>query len=213
MQMWLAQSGWKTSNGMQDADSPTGWRPRCLPAGEKLAKLPCLYLLAIRKKATGMIEWLVYLLTGGFAGIVFAFIFALFKVGPGKKEFSFGKAVSIALLITWGGPFAYVEAVTKVKKAELTPVVAEFFRSNDCPLDGSLKYFKVLYATKDSAVVYMVANEPQDWGGSDSPLMKLKLKKSNSPLTKKMNGWEVVKSDVVRSDRLQKDSIVWPPYQ
>lgn len=160
-----------------------------------------------------MIEWLTYLMTGGIAGIVSAFVFALFKVGPGKKEFSFGKAVLIALLITWGGPFAYVEVVTKMKGRELTPIVNDYFSSNDCPLEGTLKYFKVLYSAKDVAIVYVVAKEPQDWGGTDSPLVRLKLKKSNAPLTKKVGGWEVVKSEVLRSDRLQKDTIVWPPYQ
>ena len=159
-----------------------------------------------------MIEWLVFLLTGAFAGFVLAFVIALVKMGPGKPEFPFGKALSLCLLLTWGGPFAYVEVMTKVHKSELEPVVKEFFQSDDCPIQGSMKYFKVFYATSDIAYIYLVSNEPQDWGGGDTPLVKLKLKRKGKA-TSKFHGWEVVASNVLRSDRLQKDSVVWPPYQ
>lgn len=159
-----------------------------------------------------MIEWLVYLITGAAAGFGLAFLVALFKVGPGKPEFPFGRALLICLALTWVGPFAYVEVETKLHRAQLEPVIHEYFDSEDCPLQGKLKYFKVLYATNDVAYVYVTADEPQDWGGADTPLVKLKLKRSGKA-TSKGGGWEVAASRVLRSDRLQKDSVVWPPYQ
>lgn len=160
-----------------------------------------------------MIDWLVFLFTGGFAGAVFAFVFSLFKVGPGKPEFSFGKAVLFSLLAAWSAPFLFVEFQTRRTGHQFKAVIHEYFESNDCPLYGSIAYFKVLYANDSTAYVYLVAKEPQDWGGTDKPLMKLKIQKIPSETQKSKMTWHIVKDDVLRSDRLQKDSIVWPPYQ
>jgi hypothetical protein len=159
-----------------------------------------------------MIEWLAYLFSGAVIAGVGAFIFALFKVGPGKPEFAFWKAIAGALAITWAGPFAYIEVITKLHREDVLPVAQDFFDSSDCPLKGTLKYIKVLHQTDKVSYIYLVGNEPQDWGGTDSPVIRLTLKKQGK-VTGKLHGWEVTKSELLRSDRLQKDSIVWPPYQ
>lgn len=159
-----------------------------------------------------MIEWLAYLFSGAVIAGVGAFIFALFKVGPGKPDFAFWKAIVVALTITWVGPFAYFEVITKLHGAEVQPAVKDFFESDDCPFTGTLKYIKVLHQTEKVSYVYLVGNEPQDWGGTDAPVIRLTLKKLGKA-TGKFNGWEVTKSEILRSDRLQKDSLVWPPYQ
>ena len=160
-----------------------------------------------------MIEWLAYLFSGAVVAGIGAFIFGLFKVGPGKPEFAFWKAIVGALIITWVGPFAYVEVITRMHKNDIMPVVQDFFDSEDCPLRGTLKYVKVLHQTDKVSYVYLVGNEPQDWGGTDSPVIKLTLKKDGSPVSGKLHGWEVSKFTILRSDRLNKDNLVWPPYQ
>jgi hypothetical protein len=160
-----------------------------------------------------MIEWLAYLFSGAVIAGIGAFIFGLFKVGPGKPEFAFWKAIVGALAITWVGPFAYVEVITRLHKNDILPVVQDFFDSSDCPLRGTLKYVKVLYQTDKTSYDYLVGNEPQDWGGTDSPVIKLTLQKSGGKVSGKLHGWEVTKFNIIRSDRLNKDSLVWPPYQ
>jgi hypothetical protein len=160
-----------------------------------------------------MIEWLAYLFSGAVIAGVGAFVFALFKVGPGKPEFAFWKAIAGALVITWVGPFAYFEVITKLHKADVEPVVLDYFDSSDCPLKGTVKYIKVLHQTDKVSYVYLVGNEPQDWGGTDNPVVRLTLTKKNGKSTGKFHGWEVTKADLLRSDRLQKDNLVWPPYQ
>ena len=177
------------------------------------AFLLALSLANLRKNVTGMIEWLAYLFSGAVIAGIGAFIFGLFKVGPGKPEFAFWKAIAGALAITWVGPFAYVEVLTKIHRDDVTPVVQDYFDSSDCPLKGKIKYIKVLYQTDKVSYVYLVGDEPQDWGGNDSPVVKLTLKKQNSKISGKFHGWEVSKFKILRSDRLQKDSLVWPPYQ
>ena len=159
-----------------------------------------------------MIEWLVYLLTGAAAGFAIAFIYALFKVGPGKPEFPFGRALLICLVLAWGGPFGYVEVVTRLNSRQFDPVVKDYFEGDDCPLKGSVKYYKVLYTTGDKALVYLVGDEPQSWGGNDSPVIKLNLKKTTKGSSGN-GGWDVDSWKLLRSDRLQKDNLVWPPYQ
>lgn len=160
-----------------------------------------------------MIDWLVFLFTGGFAGGIFAFVFSLFKVGPGKPEFSFGKAVFFSLVAAWSLPFLFVEFHTRRNAPQLKQAISEYFESNECPLYGTIAYFKVVYANDKNAFVYLVAKEPQDWGGTDKPLLKLKLQKMPTSAKNAKIAWHVVKEEVMRSDRLQKDSIVWPPYQ
>ena len=161
-----------------------------------------------------MIEWLAFLFSGAIVAGIGAFIFGLFKVGPGKPEFAFWKAIVGALAITWVGPFAYVEVITRMHKTDVEPVVKDFFDGDDCPLRGTMKYFKVLYQTDQLSYVYLVGNEPQDWGGTDAPVLRLTLKKEkNAKVSSKMHGWEVSKFEIIRSDRLNKDGLVWPPYQ
>jgi hypothetical protein len=159
-----------------------------------------------------MIEWLAYLFSGAVIAGVGAFIFALFKVGPGKPDFAFWKAIVCALTITWVGPFAYFEVITKMHKDDVYPAVKDYYESSDCPLTGTLKYIKVLHQTEKVSYVFLVGNEPQDWGGTDAPVIRVTLKKLGKS-TGKLHGWEVTKSELLRSDRLQKDSLVWPPYQ
>ena len=160
-----------------------------------------------------MIEWLAYLFCGAIVAGVGAFIFALFKVGPGKPEFAFWKAIACALAITWVGPFAYVEVITQMHKHDVMPACQDYFDSSDCPLTGTLKYIKVLYQNDKFSYVYLVGNEPQDWGGTDAPVIHLTLKKGKGKASGPLHGWEVTKASLLRSDRLNKDSIVWPPYQ
>lgn len=160
-----------------------------------------------------MIEWLVYLLTGAVAGFILAFVYSLFKVGPGKPDFPFGKALLACLAFAWFGPFVYVEVNSKLHQREFQPLVKDYFDSDDCEIHGTLKYFKVLYVLGDKAMVYVCSSEPQDWGGADAPLVQLKLKKLAKGGNAKSGGWAIDSATVLRSDRLKKDSVVWPPYQ
>lgn len=160
-----------------------------------------------------MIEWLVFLMTGTFAGIVLSLIISIFKVGPGKPEFNFFKCLGLCCAITLGGPFLFVEIQTKKSLPGLEPTVKHYFE-NESELQGEVSYIKVLFASSSKATVYMICDEPQDWGGSDHPVSKLTMvKKSWVARSGKKFEWKVEDEQILRSDRLNKDSIVWPPYQ
>lgn len=157
-----------------------------------------------------MVDWLVYLVSGGFAGLVVAFVYAMFKVGPGKPEFNFVRCVAFCLACTLGGPFAFVEFQTKTHGPKLKKAVKEYFNSSDCVLIGEISYIKVLTTTKKTATVLLVGKELESWGGYDRPVMKLYMKNKGTEIKP---DWYVAKDDLLRSARLNKDNFVWPPYQ
>jgi hypothetical protein len=158
-----------------------------------------------------MIDWLVYLVTGGFAGVVLSFGIAFFKVGPGKPEFNFGRCILCCLAFTLGGPFLYVEYQSRTYAKQINPVVKTFFNSPDCPLIDKIGAIKILHAGKSTAHVLLIGKELESWGGYDHPVMKLKLTRSNPENPK--SKWRVTKSEILRSSRLNKDNFVWPPYE
>jgi hypothetical protein len=160
-----------------------------------------------------MIDWLVFLMTGGFVGIILSLIVSFFKVGPGKPEFNFLKCLALCMVVTLGGPFAAVEIQTRRLKQEIAPVIEHHF-INESELEGDVNYFKVLFSSNNTATVYMVCNEQEDWGGTDHPVARLTLKKKKwRSKSGKVFLWAVEQEEILRSQRLNKDNIVWPPYQ
>lgn len=159
-----------------------------------------------------MIDWLVYIMTGGFAGILLSLVVSIFKVAPGKPEFNFGRCVALCMAFTYAAPFAFVEFQSKKLGDDITAPVHYYF-DNESTLNGDITKIKVLFATKETATVYMAVDEMQSWGGVDHPLAKLTLKKKD---WKAKNGkeyrWKVIHEEVIRSDRMSKEGVVWPPY-
>lgn len=155
-----------------------------------------------------MIDWLVYLATGGVLGAVLAFVIALFKVGPGKPDFPFAKVAAACILFTLGAPFAYMWYMGKQYKSTIVPVVKNYFLSPRCPLEGKIEEIRVMHVTKSTAFVLLVSQEPESWGGYDHPIMRLKLTRDD-----KTGKWVVQKGEVLRSSRLNKDEMIWPPFK
>ena len=155
-----------------------------------------------------MIDWLVYLATGGVLGAIIAFVIALFKVGPGKPDFPFGKVAFACIFLTLTSPYAYMWYMGKTHKIAIEPVVKSYFRSARCPLEGKIEEIRVMHVTKSSAYVLLVSQEPESWGGYDHPIMKLKMSRH-----KKTAKWFVEKGEVLRSARLNKDEMIWPPFK
>ncbi len=160
-----------------------------------------------------MIDWLVYLLTGGFAGFLLAFVIALFKVGPGKPEFNFPKATIICCALTLGGPFGFTELQTAIHRKQMEPIVRAWYDETDMIVaeddHSGLQYWKVLAVTKDKAWIIVVGKEWSVGDFYDRPVVRLALRKGKS------GKWFIDEetTEVLRSDRLNKDSFVWPPFQ
>lgn len=152
-----------------------------------------------------MVDWLVYLVATTVVGSVVAFVIAMFKVGPGKPEFSFGKTLAVCLVLVGAAPFGYVEYLTRSKGPALRVAIHEWYRHDDA-IDGKLVSQKVLAFSGSAATVLVIGKERSDWGGWDRPIVRLKLAKSGK-------AWQIEEATVLRSFRLGKDEFIFPPYQ
>ena len=152
-----------------------------------------------------MVDWLVYLVGTVVVGSLVAFVIAMFKVGPGKPEFSFGKTLAACLLLVGAIPFGYVEFLSRSKGPALRSAIHEWYRRDDA-IEGKLVAQKVLSFTGTSATVLVIGKEQSDWGGWDRPIVRLRLAKEGGK-------WEVGEATVLRSFRLGKDEFIFPPYQ
>lgn len=152
-----------------------------------------------------MVDWLVYLVGTGVVGTLVAFVIAMFKVGPGKPEFPFVKALLVCLVVAGVAPFGYVEFLSRSKGPLLRSAVHEWYRRDDA-IEGKLVASKVLNFTGSGATVLVIGKERSDWGGYDRPIVRLHLAKQG-------NKWEVDDTVVLRSFRLNKDEFIFPPYQ
>jgi hypothetical protein len=155
-----------------------------------------------------MIDWLAFLFGGGAAGLVLTIVIASFRQGPNKPTFPFAKWLFLNCLFMWGSPFAAREYFTKKHEANIGSVVRNYFESADCPLIEKMDFYKVTWASGDKATVYMVGKELESWGGYDRPIMKLQMVRK---IVKGKEKWYVNKGDVLRSNRLEKDSFIFPP--
>lgn len=152
-----------------------------------------------------MVDWLVYFVATVVVGSLLAFIIAMFKVGPGKPEFSFGKALAACLVFVGAGPFVYVEALSRMKRPMLEPAIHAWFQ-HDGAIDGKLVGEKVLLCSADSATVLLIGQERSTWGGWDRPIVRLRLGREKGK-------WAAKEATVLRSFRLDKDEFIFPPYQ
>jgi len=160
-----------------------------------------------------MIDWLVYGLTGGFAGVIFAFVVAMFKVGPGKPEFPFFKWAAVSVILVLSAPFGFVEFNTRQYRAEFDKQIDQWYLNTDYISDSGagsgIDYWKVLLKTDRKAIVLVIGKEKESWGGFDRPIVRLNWLKDGK------GKWQIDSDrvEVLRSARLDKDEIVWPPYQ
>lgn len=152
-----------------------------------------------------MIDWLAYILGTVVIGGGAAVVLAMFKIGPGKPEFSFGKALAACLTLVGATPFLFIEGVTRAKMPQYASAVSTWYRSSDS-LTGKIVSKKVLWSTRDKATLLVIGEEPEDWGGMDRPAIQLTLEREKG-------AWRVTRERVMRSIRLDKDEFMFPPYQ
>jgi hypothetical protein len=108
------------------------------------------------------------------------------------------------LALTIFGPFIYVEVLTKIVGKDMEAAVKKAY--NDGPINGQFQYFRVLSAFGGKARALAIGEERASWGGTDRPIMSINLEK-------KGDKWKAVHYDLLYSDRLNRDSLVLPPYR
>ncbi len=151
-----------------------------------------------------MLAWIAYSFLTFAAGMILSFLLALFFGGPHRSDKP-QRMVLICLVIAMGGPFAYVEVLTQ---AVGDPAMEHAIKAcyHDSPIQGPMQYFKVTTYSGTHATALVVGEERQGWGGTDRPVIQVSLSKDGEK-------WKADSFKVVCSNRLNKDGLVFPPYQ
>lgn len=100
-------------------------------------------------------------------------------------------------------PYGAIEVLTRIVGGPMADAVESAV--DDAGIKGKLNYYKVVWFTGDHARVLAITEEPADWGGTERPVIRVKLEKDGEE-------WRAVTYDIANSVERNKDGIVFPPY-
>lgn len=150
-----------------------------------------------------MLSWIVYGVGSSVIGLLLGLAWLTFFGHPSKVDRPMGPILIKGLLFGIFAPFLWVEGLTKYVGPRLDEVAKRSFDSS--PIRGPMRYYRVLTYSRESARL-LVFGEEKDRGFVDHPVIQVQLKRKD-------NEWVVADSEVLVSDRLNKDMLVLPPYQ
>lgn len=150
-----------------------------------------------------MLAAIVYSLGTFVAAAVLTMLWVLTRPVHARDEMRSWRTLLALFILCFSGPYLYNEALTRVYGPEIEKAVQAGYM--DVPLDGPLQYFKVTSVKDNKARVLVVAEEKQDWGGRDRPMVSLLL-------TKDKGKWKSTSFRILNSWRLNRETYVFPIY-
>ena len=120
-----------------------------------------------------------------------------------RDEMRSWRVLLLLFAVCFGGPYAYNEILTQMHGENVEKAVKAAYK--ETPFQGPILYYKVTSYRGDKAKVLVVAEEKQDWGGTDHPMMTFTLEKNGK-------GWKTTAYKVLNSERLDRESYVFPVY-
>jgi hypothetical protein len=115
------------------------------------------------------------------------------------------RTIIILTILVALAPYGYIEVLTKLYAIKMQKAVVQGFDS--APIDGPLKFYKIVWYTGDTAKAIAVGEEKESWGGTDRPLVAITLKHD-----KDSDDWKCDSYRLVYSSRQNKDGMSFPPY-
>lgn len=112
-------------------------------------------------------------------------------------------AFFVSLLLVAGGPYLWVEALSRQRGAEMQDAVASVLESEK--VNEGLRYFRVVSMRGDRARVVAVGLERETTGFTERPVFAITLVRGD-------DGWEVEDYTVVHSLSRNADGASLPPY-
>lgn len=131
------------------------------------------------------------------------FMYVITRPVKNRDEIRSWRVWIATFLVTAFLPYAAFEAQTRMVGDQIRSAVQEAAEIEG--IDGDVKYYKVLYYDGSDAHVTVVGEEPSSWGGTDHPVLRVKL-------TKRNGSWDVAYSNIVYSDNRNIDGVVFPPF-
>ena len=151
-----------------------------------------------------MLAWIVYCIGTFAAGLVLAFLVGMFFGGPSQRAEKPHRMVILCIALAMGGPFIYTETLTTAFGSQMRHAIKLSY--NESEIQGPFQYFKITSFTGSHATAIAIGEEQEAWGGTDRPVVSISLSKEGS-------SWKADSYSVVCSNRLNKDGIIFPPYQ
>lgn len=150
-----------------------------------------------------MVSWIVYGVGSAVVGLLLGLAWLTFFGHPSKVDRPMGPVLIKGLLVGIFAPFLWVEGLTKYVGPRLEVAAKRAYDSS--PIRGPMRYFRVVTYSRQGAKL-LIFGEEKDRGFIDHPVIQVQLKRDGDE-------WTVEDSQVLVSDRLNKDLLVLPPYQ
>jgi hypothetical protein len=150
-----------------------------------------------------MLAAIVYTLGSFIVASIITFLLVIFKPVHVRDEMRSWRLLLGMFVFCFSGPYLYNEALTRIFGKDMEKAVQAGYM--DVPIDGPLRYYKVTKISKNKAKVLVIAKEKQEWGGTDTPMITLNLEK-------KAGGWRSTSFKILNSERLDRETYVFPVY-
>lgn len=150
-----------------------------------------------------MIPVLTYLFVCSVASVVLTLLWTLVRPMRTRHEVNAGRAFLVFFALTHAAPFAYVEVLTKLTGEGLYDAVVRGYEHG--PVEGPMEYYRIISKRGTHAKAIVVGTERNSWGGTDRPVLWLELDQTDGI-------WKTSSYKVAYSERLDKDSVIFPPY-
>lgn len=150
-----------------------------------------------------MVSWIVYGVGSSVAGLLLGLAWLTFFGHPSKVDRPMGPVLIKGLLVGIFAPFLWVEGLTRYVGPRVDVVAKRAYDSS--PIRGPMRYYRVVSFSRESAKLLIFGTE-EDRGFTDHPVIQVHLKRKD-------DDWAIEDTQVLVSDRLNKDLLVLPPYQ
>lgn len=149
-----------------------------------------------------MLSWIVYGVGASVIGLVLGFGWLTFFGHPSKVDRPIGYVLIKAVLFGVFAPFLWVEGLTHYVGKKFEPYAK--YAYNNSKLQGPMRYYKVVSYTKYGAKI-LVFGQEEDRGFVDNTVLEVRMKPKGTE-------WMIEDTQVLVSNRLNKDMLVLPPY-
>jgi hypothetical protein len=144
-------------------------------------------------------------ITGCFvAASVLTTIYMVCQPVRAREDLKSWRVLLHLFIVSCAIPFAYVEGLTLYAGKDLEEAVTDAYEGT--LVNGPMHYFKITSFRGGEARAIVIGSDTEDWGMTDRPIISVRLVHGDE-------GWMAASYDVVNSMRLNKDGLIFPPYQ
>jgi len=145
----------------------------------------------------------IYSIACFFAALLLTTIYVFCRPLHGREEVKSWRVMIVMFLLCYFGPYGYVEGMTHFFAKPMDKALKQAYYAAD--LHGDVTAEKLLFTNGHDARALVVGFEEEGWHLTDKPIVAVSL-------TEEDGKWKPVSYDVLQSDRMNRDSLVFPPY-